>query len=134
MLDEILGVGCSFDWITPSVAFLQDLINGPPADFGIPDGAGWSRRDIRRLLTGNGVHVWGLIFSRELLIFTVPKAQARWTYYLLKREGVPIAYAPNDVLSSPPARPRKRTHAAGTLDPILRLLDTLERELTRLAE
>jgi hypothetical protein len=125
MLDRVLNFACAFDWITPALAFAQDFLNGPVADFGIPAHAGWSRRDIKRLLSRYGVRVWGLMFSGDLLMFTVPKAQARWAYYLLKREGVPILYAPAEAVNSSPDRTDKQSHITTPLDPALDFLDRL---------
>jgi hypothetical protein len=96
MLDTLLNIGCAFDWITPSIAFINDLLCGPPGDFGIPANPYWGRREIKRLLRGNGVRVWGLMynFSGDLLMFTVSKQQAGLTFYLLQEQGIPILYAP----------------------------------------
>jgi hypothetical protein len=103
MLDKLLDAGCGFDWITPTFAFIQDIFYGPVSDFGISPQAGWDRGDIKRLLNNHGVRVWGLIYNVnwDMLMFTVPKTQARWAYYLLQREGVPILCAPSDASYSP---------------------------------
>jgi hypothetical protein len=125
MLDQVLNIGSAFDWITPAMAFVQDFLNGPVADFGIPENAGWSRRDIKRLLSRYGVRVWGLIFSRGVLMFTVPKSQARWAYYLLEREGVPILYAPAEAVNSPSRRKEEPASLTTLLDPAFNFLDKL---------
>jgi hypothetical protein len=102
MLDNFLTITSVFDWITPTVAYIQDLLYGPASDFGIPAHAGWRRRDIKRLLNKHGIRVWGLMLNLygDMVMFTVPKAQAEGTYSLLKREGVPILYAPAEVAHS----------------------------------
>lgn len=99
VMDDLLFVGSAFDWITPTWAFFQDFLNGPAADFGIPAHAGYGRAEIKRLLKNHGVRVWGLMLDTggDMLMFTVPKAQAKWAYYLLTREGVPVLYAPGEV-------------------------------------
>jgi hypothetical protein len=125
MLDQVLNIGSAFDWITPAMAFVQDFLNGPVADFGIPENAGWSRRDIKRLLSRYGVRVWGLIFSRGVLMFTVPKSQARWAYYLLEREGVPILYAPAEAMNSPSRQKEEQASLTTLLDPAFDFLDKL---------
>jgi hypothetical protein len=103
MQDKLLTVAGAFDWITPTVAFIQDFLNRPVSDFGIPSSAGWGRRDIKRLLTRRGVRVWGLMLNLggEMLMFTVPKSQAKSAYDLLQQEGVPILYAPVEVVNAP---------------------------------
>jgi hypothetical protein len=125
MLDRVLNIACAFDWITPALAFAQDFVNGPVADFGIPANAGWSRRDIKRLLSRYGVRVWGLMFSGDTLMFTVPKAQARWAYYLLEREGVPILYAPAEAVNSSPRQKEEQANLTTLLDPAFNFLDKL---------
>lgn len=99
MIDIILDIGASFDWLSPTIAFAQDFLNGPAADFGIPSNAGFARGDIKRLLKKHGVRVWGLMLNPggDMLMFSVPKSQAAWAYYLLQREGVPVLYAPVEV-------------------------------------
>lgn len=96
MLDKLLDIGASFDWITPTWAFIQDAANGNPADFGIPANAGFDRGDIKRLLSKRGINVWGLMYNTggDLLMFTVHKSQARQTRTALQQAGVPILYAP----------------------------------------
>jgi hypothetical protein len=103
MLDRLLEIGSGFDWITPLAAFAQDALNGPPAHFGIPPGAGWTRRDVAQLLHGHGVRVWGFILASDVLMFSVPKTQARWALYLLQHAGVPILHAPAAAIESQPS-------------------------------
>jgi hypothetical protein len=102
MFDAILDFGCGFDWITPAWAFVQDFLNRPASHFGVPGNAMWGRRDLRRLLRKYGVKVWGLMYDStgDLLMFAVPKSQARWAYYCLEKERVPILYAPREVAAS----------------------------------
>jgi hypothetical protein len=128
MLDTLLNIGCAFDWITPTVAFVQDFFNGPASNFGIPANAGWDRKDIKRLLTDHGVRVWGLMYnlSGEMLMFTVKKSQAKWAYYLLQREGVPILYAPAKVVNSSSRVTPKKNNVTDPLDAIFNFLDNLD--------
>lgn len=102
MLDELLNIGCAFDWITPTLAFIRDFFSAPVSDFGIPANTGWGRREIRRLLENNGIPVWGLMYNLhgEMLMFSVERRQAELTYCLLQRAGVPILYVPGEVVHS----------------------------------
>ncbi|MGA2491027.1 MAG: hypothetical protein ABSF99_12735 [Anaerolineales bacterium] len=97
MIDKLLNIGCAFDWITPFIAFLQDLFFAHPSDFGIPVNPYWGIREIKHLLRNYDINVWGLMYdlSGEMLMFTVQKRQADLTYYLLLQAGIPILYAPN---------------------------------------
>ena len=96
MLDTVLNIGCAFDWMTPTLAFVQDVLYGPASHFGIPANTGWGRGDIKRLLSHYGVKAWGLMYNLngDMLMFAVPKSKTRWVYFLLQREGVPILFAP----------------------------------------
>jgi len=102
MFDAILDFGCGFDWITPTWGFVQDFLNRPASHFGIPGNTVWGRRDLKRLLRRYGVKAWGLMYDStgDLLMFAVPKSQARWAYYCLEKEGVPILYAPREASTS----------------------------------
>lgn len=102
MPDDFLTIAGACDWITPTVAFIQDFWYGPVSDFGVPAVSGWSKRDIKHLLKKQGVQVWGFMLnlSGDTLMFTVPQAQAEWAYRLLQREGVPILYTSTQTVSS----------------------------------
>jgi len=124
MLDKLVDIGCAFDWITPTIAFVQDFLHSPARDFGISPLAGWGRGDIKRLLNGSGVQVWGLMYnvSGDILMFTVPQAQAQWAYDLLQREGIPILYAPAiDINTS--KNNNKKTDPSDSLDSVFNFLD-----------
>ncbi len=107
MFDKLLNIGCAFDWITPSIAFIQDFFSGPVSDFGIPVNPYWGSREIRRLLNNHDVHVWGLMynFDGDVLLFTVNRRQADMTYYLLRKMGIPLVYAPAEVVENFYAEP-----------------------------
>jgi hypothetical protein len=127
MLNQLLNIGRAFDWITPASAILQDFLNGPSSHFGIIAQAGWTRAQIREILTSHGVRVWGLMYnlSGDMLMFAVPKTQGKWAYYLLKREGVPILYAPAEVVKAAERHSKRKTNAGTLLDPVFDFLDRL---------
>ena len=98
MFDRILELGTTFDWVTPLIAFVQDIVAGPSFTFLVPADCGWSGREIGRLLKRHGVRVWGMMIVSNTLMFSARKAQAQWAQYFLQREGIPIEYG----LSEPP--------------------------------
>lgn len=106
-MDKFLTTAGAFDWITPTVAYIQDFINGPACDFGIPADAGWSRGDVKRLLKKHDIRVWGLMLnlSGDLLMFTVPEMHSQQTRALLQQEGLlplqPLTKADDSLSSSP---------------------------------
>jgi hypothetical protein len=126
-----LNTASSFDLITPVMAFIQDAVNGPPAHFGISPYTGLRFKDIRRLLNSYGVKVWGLMLSTDaqVVMFTVRKSQAKWTYYLLQREGIPILYAPDEAVQFSERRTKREASSATPLDPVFGFLNKLYNEV-----
>ena len=99
MLDFLLGLGSSLDWVSPIFFFLKDLINGPVADFGIDAHSGWNEYNLKQLFLYHEIPIWGLTYSLmgELIFFTVSKKDAEKTYSLLITAGIPMVYIPNEV-------------------------------------
>lgn len=95
-LDTLLSIGASFDWITPSWMILQDFLNRPAAHFGIDTTGGFDRGDVRRILRKSGVRSWGYVYNvvGDLIMLSVPKAQAQAAYDALVLAGVPVLYSP----------------------------------------
>lgn len=89
-IDRILTLGSTPDWISPLVAIIQDFTNGPRHDFYVDLYAGWSVKDIKRLLNRHGVKVWGDMIADDTIIFSVRQPQARWAQIVLMRNEVPI--------------------------------------------
>ena len=91
MLDSLLNIGRFFDWITPTIALIQDFYFGSEYDINIPTGSGWTRTEINHLFSKHGVKVWGILYSLdgEELMFSVPEEQAEYALYLLENGGEP---------------------------------------------
>ncbi len=122
MLDKLLDFGTTFDWITPLIAEIQDITNGPAHTFLIPEDCGWSGRAIERVLKDQGVKTWGLMIADNMILITVRQAQARWAQYLLGRERIPIAYG---VVDDRPQVQVRRRQPGGGLKALLESLFTL---------
>ena len=91
MIDTILGIGASLDWISPLASVLGDLLNGPSHTFLIPYAASpLSGREVSWLLGKRGVKSWGHMVVSGTLMVSVRLSQARWAQHLLEQEGVPI--------------------------------------------
>lgn len=103
MLNDLLNIGASADWIMPSWMILQDFWNRPVSRFGIQANVGFDRGDIRRVLRKQGVRSWGYVYNvdGDLIMLSVPKAQAAAANYWLVRSGVPILYAPAELVGEP---------------------------------
>ena len=91
MFDAILGVGASFDWISPLASVLGDLLNGPSHTFLVPyESSPLSGREIAWMLSKRGVRSWGHMIVSGTLMVSVRLGQARWAQQLLEQAGVPI--------------------------------------------
>jgi hypothetical protein len=91
MFDTILGIGATFDWISPLASVIGDLMNGPSHTFLIPYGSSpLSGREIAWMLGKRGVKSWGQMVVSGTLMVSVRLGQARWAEHLLDQAGVPI--------------------------------------------
>lgn len=99
MLNDVLNLATNFDWITPSWHILQDFWNRPVSRFGIQANVGVDRGDIRRVLRKRGVKSWGYVYNvaGDLIMLSVPKAQAAWANWALAEAGVPVMVGPPEL-------------------------------------
>ena len=115
---ELFGFLSIFDWITPSIGFLEDAINDPtllqsnswtffiPYDESINNG--WNAVTIEELLHQHGVKHWGSQITNGEFFFSVKLEQAQWAEYVLNQYGIPLAE-----LSQGAPRPKpKADHSA----------------------
>jgi len=130
MLDKILELGTLFDWISPLVAAVQDVTNGPSHTFMMREDCGWSGREIANTLRRHGVKTWGHMIVNHSIMITVRRKQAQWAQYLLEREGIPIQYGLIAEKGSPVSHPARRTKhtkpvakSSSWLDDLASLLD-----------
>ncbi len=133
---NILG---SFDLITPLWGILQGLYYrthyGPGYTFLIRwdllDGV--SANDVKRLLERHGVKTWGLLVHLNTMMISVPKRQAAWASYLLRRHNIPVENPITNTTSSA-KKNRRRTgrnlprtpRPAGWLDRLNAFVDKLD--------
>ena len=89
-MPSLLDILTIFDWITPTVAGIQDVVYGPSHTFLIPEASGYSGREILNLLHDHGVKTWGAMIVNDTLMITVRQSQAKWGDYLLQRAAVPL--------------------------------------------
>ncbi len=132
-LIELLTI---FDWVTPSVGLVEDLLNDPTPlqsnswTFFIPYddalSAGWNAVGIEGMLAKFGIKTWGSQISNGAFFFSVKLDQARWAEHLLSRHGVPLQ---ERSLGSPRPKGRRNNSSAknnvGLGDDLLSFLDDL---------
>jgi hypothetical protein len=90
MDDKLLAAFAAVDWISPLLAMLGNVINGPSYTFLIPYDCGWSGREIISLLKRHGIKSWGHMVVSNTLMLTVRQAQAEWAHYVLDRAAIPM--------------------------------------------
>ena len=90
MFDDLIDTFSFHNLTVPFTGFFQDF--SPHMRFGVPSMAGWSKREIRRMLERENIRMWGDCYYGDSIIFNVAEAQAREAYFVLNREGIPITY------------------------------------------
>lgn len=88
-VDQLIGFGAGFDWITPLYTFVLDWQRRPTTGYNIPIDGGWSAYAVRDLLKKKGVKLWGLTIVDSVITFRVRQAQARYAQMLMSKAGVP---------------------------------------------
>jgi hypothetical protein len=139
MFDTILGIGASFDWISPLARVLGDLMNGPSYTFLVPYASSpLSGREITWMLSKRGVRSWGHMVVSGTLMISVRLGQARWAQQLLEQAGVPIENPvpaqnrkgpaqgrnPRKKPAGTRQRSRRKSHVGGIVDSVNEILDT----------
>ena len=130
MLDTILEIAATPDWISPTIALIQTWRNHPSVGFAIPTDTEWNLYAIRELLTCVGVKVWGLALVDHKIIFRVRQAQAAYTQYLLERAGIPYQGG----LADTPKTTSQRKNEANQLKPAKGALNSLLDQILELAD
>lgn len=104
----------NFDWISPTNAILEDIVEGGPLDFNVwtffvpfdeAQQNGWTAFGIQEVLAKNGIKSWGGLLYGDEFFFKVKLNQARWAEYVLLRNNIPI----HARSASPPESKRKKT-------------------------
>ena len=105
-IDKVLGIGASFDWISPLASVLGDLTHGGGYTFLIPyDASPLSGREIGWLLGKRGIKCWGMMVVSGTLMLSVKKQDSARAYSILNQAGVPV--------ENPPPPPRRAQKAQG---------------------
>ena len=99
MIETLIDIGATLDWITPLIDFIKDAKNGPRHSFFVDRYAGWSANDIERMLKQRDIEMWGIVFFRDSIAFDVKEADASRAQNILQSNNVPIIQG----VLSPPA-------------------------------
>lgn len=89
MIDTVEDIGGKFDWISPAIGTVKDLMNGPSHCFLIPiDGCPLSGREIDIMFKRRQIKHWGMMIVDNTLMVSVKLSQAAYAQHLLEQEGV----------------------------------------------
>ena len=103
-IDKVLGIGASFDWISPLASVLGDLAHGGGYTFTFP-ACHMTPVEVEKLLRARGITTWGLMHTAGTTMLSVRKQDAARAYSILNQAGVPI--------ENPPPPPRRAQKAQG---------------------
>ncbi|MFH1086919.1 MAG: hypothetical protein V1772_14315 [Chloroflexota bacterium] len=118
MDDRTLGYLTTLDWVTPTAAYIQDLIHGGGHTFVLARDARLQQLDLQAGLSRYGIESWGLITLDEAVLITVPKDKAAWGENRLRTLGLAI-------LSGGQLDPRGSPARGGPLGPLRQAWRTL---------
>ena len=90
MIDKLLKFGSIFDWISPVKAAIDDHVKGPGVGFRVPVGIWCSGAQLRRGLKKIGVQSWGWMIVDDVILFDVPRDQARSAENFLEGAQIPF--------------------------------------------
>lgn len=100
-----------FDWLSPLITIVRNVINHPTHSFFIPYNQGWSGNDIKQLFKSRGIKSWGHLAINGTFMFTVRRRHAGLAQLMLDQAGVPIRYGRVGPLCASP-RPHQAQQAA----------------------
>ena len=121
MIDNLLGIASTFDWISPVAGVVGDLMNGPSHTFLIPwAGCSLSGREIGQALNKGGVRYWGMMIVSDTLMVSVRLGQARHAQQILERVGVTIENPPPQ---TPQRKRQKRARRSGGVFSVFDIFD-----------
>lgn len=89
MLDNILAIGASFDWITPCVDLYKDLKYNHH-DFIVGRYSDWSVGKTQRLLKSNGITTWGIEYTADTFSLRLREEDVAEAQRVLIASGVPL--------------------------------------------
>lgn len=99
MIRKLFEALSLFDWITPTIAMIEDIAEGGPLNldawcFFIPNDEairkGWSGAHIEELMKHRGIRTWSRLVNFGEYSFIVSLEQAAYAEYVLTMYGIPI--------------------------------------------
>ena len=91
MFDDLLDIVTGYNLVTPLVSFFRELVT-PHEWFGLPLHAGYSCREVRRVLTRWGVRHWGTQEDSPYMILAVHRDDVRKGRKALQSAGMDVLW------------------------------------------
>jgi hypothetical protein len=91
-LDDLEKTLIGFDWISPLLAGIRDLKEGPNVTIFMPENAPGARdsKAVGNVLRDfYGIESWGYMFINGYFMLTIHKRNAEKAAWALNREGIP---------------------------------------------
>ena len=89
MIDKMLTIGATFDFISPLAKVLGDVAHGGGYTFTFP-ACQMTPREIEAALRHRGITTWGLMHVDGTTMITVRKSDAGRASQVLQQHGVPV--------------------------------------------
>ena len=122
---DLVKIGAGFDLISPVIAIVGNMLNGPHHTFMIPFPTVLSGHDIARLLRRRNIRCWGKIVVNDTFMISVKLDQARYANSVLEQAGVPVSNPPDSPQSSRQPR-RAQGRQSGLTEAAWRIFDIFE--------
>ena len=134
MLDDLLAIGCIFDWITPTAALIESALRGSSRTLSVPLETGMGRNEVRDLLRHYGIRAWGMMYCGDHILLSVPEKQADFAQHILSQgfysSPPPMTAAASHNVAH--ANSTKKKHRNGdAMSQIFDMLDSLGDSITR---
>ena len=111
MIDKALGIGASFDLVSPVALVVGKIIHGGGYELGIvADSLPGSPRDVCRLLSRNGITNWAPQLVGGTLLIQVKNQDAARACTLLQRHDITVE---NPLPDAPRRQRQKRARRSG---------------------
>ena len=121
MIDNILGIGASFDLVSPVALVVGKLLHGGGYELGIvADSLPGSPQEVCRLLSQHGITNWAPQLVGGTLLIQVKNDDAPRACKLLEQHKI--------VVENPPPQPRRtsRTHGRARQGGVFSVFDIFE--------
>jgi len=103
---DLLRTATCFDWISPTLAIVNNTTRGPSHTFLVPIHCGWTGNEIAKMLRQQGVKTWGHMIVNGSFMITVQEQDAQRASGLMGAHGLSAGGRSIPTNPRPPRRSR----------------------------